>query len=73
MWERWVGGGVGTVSKNRPSHHKYKSPKQFQLIAYLKTSGLNGSNRILCKLCANSLSSFRRQNSDEKSAKRKTA
>ena len=24
------GGGVST-SKNRPSHHKYKSPKQFEL------------------------------------------
>ena len=24
------GGGVST-SKNRPSHHKYKSPRQFEL------------------------------------------
>ena len=23
------GGGVGSISKNRPSHHKYKSPNQF--------------------------------------------
>ena len=22
------GGGGGSISKNRPSHHKYKSPKQ---------------------------------------------
>ena len=38
---RGVGGGVAVVgvstvgvsstSKNRPSHHKYKSPKQFEL------------------------------------------
>ena len=27
-----------------------KSPKQFLLIAYLKTSGLNGSKRNSCKL-----------------------
>ena len=30
-----VGGGstvgVSSTSKNRPSHHKYKSPKQFEL------------------------------------------
>ena len=26
-----VGGGVVSTSKNRPSHHKYKSPKQFEL------------------------------------------
>ena len=26
------GGGVSTsTSKNRPSHHKYKSPRQFEL------------------------------------------
>ena len=24
-----VGGGGGSTSKNRPSHHKYKSRKQF--------------------------------------------
>ena len=23
--------GVSSTSKNRPSHHKYKSPKQFEL------------------------------------------
>ena len=28
--QRGGGGGVST-SKNRPSHHKYKSPKQFEL------------------------------------------
>ena len=22
-----VGGGMGSISKNRPSHHKFKSPK----------------------------------------------
>ena len=37
--------GCGINFKNRPSHHKYKSPKQFLLIAYLKTSGLNGFKR----------------------------
>ena len=36
---------VGAISKNRPSYHKYKSPKLFLLPAYLKTSGLNGSKR----------------------------
>ena len=25
------GGGLSSTSKNRPSHHKYKSPKQFEL------------------------------------------
>ena len=25
------GGGVSSTSKNRPSQHKYKSPKQFEL------------------------------------------
>ena len=29
MWGRWVGGGVGSISKNRLSHHKYKSAKRF--------------------------------------------
>ena len=28
----------GSTSKNRPSHHKYKSSKQFLCIAYLETS-----------------------------------
>ena len=42
---RAVGGGVGSISKNHPSHHKFKSPKQFLLIANLKTSGLNGYKR----------------------------
>ena len=54
MWGRWAGGGVSLISKNRPSHHKYKSPKQFLLIAYLNTSGLNGSKRTLCRLGATS-------------------
>ena len=35
-----MGGGVGSISKNHLSHNKYKSPKQFLLIAYLKTSGV---------------------------------
>ena len=26
-----VNSGVSSASKNRPSHHKYKSPKQFEL------------------------------------------
>ena len=40
---RWGGGGggnsgggstvgVSSTSKNRPSHHKYNSPKQFELL-----------------------------------------
>ena len=29
MWGRWVGGGVISISKKRPSHHKNKSPKEF--------------------------------------------
>ena len=45
MWGQWVGRGVGSISKNRPSHHEYESQKQFLLIAYLKTSGMNGSKR----------------------------
>ena len=40
-----MGGGVGSISKNRHSHHKYRPPKQFPLIEYLKTSELNGSKR----------------------------
>ena len=55
---RWMGEGVGSISKNSPSHHKYKSPKQFLLIAYLKTGWLKGSKRTLCKLGATSLSHF---------------
>ena len=47
-------GGAGSISKNRPSHHKY----EFLLMAYLKTSGLTGSKRNLCKLGATSLSPF---------------
>ena len=51
-WEVDVGGwGVGSISKNHRSH-QYKSTKQFLLIAYLKTSGLNGSERTLCKVGA---------------------
>ena len=38
-----VGGGVGSISKNRSSQQKHKSPKQFLLMVYLKTSGMNGS------------------------------
>ena len=67
---------MGSISKNRLSHHKYKSPKHFLLIAYLKTSGLNSSKRTLCKLGAISLSRFGRRKSngsEEKSAKQKTA
>ena len=54
------GEGVGSISKNRRSHYKYKSPKQFLLIAYFKTSGLFGSKRTLGKLIATSLSRFLR-------------
>ena len=50
-----MGGGVGSIYKNRPSHHKHKSPKQFLLIAYSKTNGLNGSERTLSKLCVTSI------------------
>ena len=54
-----VGGwGAGSISKNGTSYHNYRSPKQFLLIAYLKSSGLNGSMRILCKLGTASLSRF---------------
>ena len=58
-----MGEDVGSISKNRPSHHKYKkshknhiknSPRQFLLIAHLSTSALNGSKRTLCKLGATS-------------------
>ena len=33
-WWGAIGGstvGVSSTSKNRPSHHKYESPKQFEL------------------------------------------
>ena len=36
-----VGGsavGVSSTSKNRPSHHMYRSPKQFELKSELKGS-----------------------------------
>ena len=41
----WGGGGgrSSSTSKNRPSDHKYKSPKQFLSIPYLETSELKGS------------------------------
>ena len=49
-WEsEWGELGVGVLgaptSKNHPSNHTYKSPKQFLLIAYLETSELKGSKR----------------------------
>ena len=40
-----VGGGNGvrvSTIKNRPSHHKFKSPKHFLLLAYFETSELKG-------------------------------
>ena len=52
------GSGVGLNTKSHPSEHKYNSPKKFLLIAYLKTSGLNGSKRTQCKPGATSLSRF---------------
>ena len=48
--QTWIGGtdigavggwGVESIFTNSPSHHK--SSKQCLLIAYLKTSGVNGS------------------------------
>ena len=50
MWGRWAGEDVGSISKNRSSHHKFKSPKQFRFIAYLKTSVMNGSKRMQTRL-----------------------
>ena len=35
LW--WEGCGMGSTSKNRPSHHNYQSPKQFLWIACLET------------------------------------
>ena len=40
-WSEKGCGGWGSSYMNRPSHHKYKSPKQFLLIAYLETSWEN--------------------------------
>ena len=40
---------MGSILKNRPSQHNYKSPKQFLLITHLKASGLNGSKRTKFK------------------------
>ena len=40
-----VGVGWGSTCKNRPSRHKYKSPKQFPLILSLETSELKSSKR----------------------------
>ena len=48
MCVRWVGGDVRSISKNRPSQHK--SPTHFLLVAYLKTSGMNGSKRAYANL-----------------------
>ena len=31
VWGAIVGGGGGSASKSHPSHHKYKSPKEFEL------------------------------------------
>ena len=42
-----MGAVGGSISKNRPSHHKYKSPKQFLLIAYSINSGLNGQENLM--------------------------
>ena len=59
-----MGGGVESISKNRPSHHKYKFPNQHLLTAYLNTSGLNGSKRNLCELGATFSSRFLRRKSN---------
>ena len=40
-------GGGGSNSKNRPSHHKYKSPKHSLLIACLETSELKSSEHLM--------------------------
>ena len=72
-WGWWVVGVLGPISKNHPSQHYYKSTKQFLLIAYLKITGLIGSNRTLCKLGTTSLSHFWRRKSDVKLAKREVA
>ena len=65
------GGGVSSTSENRPSHHKYKSPKQF---------GLKQSWKVLRALSARwtlpvypVFEDERSKASDEKSVKRKIA
>ena len=42
-----MGGDVVSISKNRISHHKFKSPKQFLFFKYGKTSGPKGSKRTV--------------------------
>ena len=37
------GGGVGSATKNRPSHQKYKSSEQ--IVNCIETSELKGSKR----------------------------
>ena len=53
------GGGVFSTSKNRPSHHKYKSPKPFEL------KQLRGSYAVF--------EDEKSKPSDKKSVKRKIA
>ena len=47
-WQQWVGGGGGgSISKNRPSHHQYKSPKQFELKQSCPLRSLNALLALL--------------------------
>ena len=55
--------GVSSTSKNRPSHHNYKSPKQFELTQSWKAKSTQ------CPLGATCLSRFWGQPSDKKSVK----
>ena len=83
--QKWIGGtdvgvvsewGVWSVSKNHPSHHKYKSPEQFLLIAYLKASEITRLKENLmqtgCYLFILFLK-MKANGSDNKSAKGKIA
>ena len=76
IWMRWVSEGMRSISKSCPSPHKYKSTEQFLLVAYLKTSRLNGSKTSLCKLAVTYLSRFGKtenNRANEKSAKQRIA
>ena len=66
-----IGGGVSSTSKNRPSQHKYKSPKQFELKQSSKA--LRAPNARWALPVYPVFEDENSKASDEKSVKRKIA
>ena len=70
-WQKFSTVGVSSTSKNRPSHHKYKSPKQFEL-----KQSWNALRALNARWAVPVYPVFEQEKSkasDEKSVKRKIA